>query len=58
MLDENLAGIGEMHAMAGAIEQRSPELVLEQAELARQRRLHHMEQLSRPRDTAGLGDRQ
>jgi hypothetical protein len=55
MRQQALAGFGEGHTAAIAVEQRLAQLDLERAYLARQRRLSHLQEGSRAREAAHFG---
>ena len=55
--DEDLAGVGQRHVAGGALHQRQPDLVLEPADLLRQRGLGDVLALGRAREVQLLGER-
>ncbi|MNS86056.1 hypothetical protein D3C72_1199410 [compost metagenome] len=56
LFEQEAAGLGQLQATAHAIEQRHAHLFLELADLARQRRLGHVQQGCRPRHIEFLRD--
>ena len=54
---EQLAGLGRHHLLADAVEQRLADLVLELADLVRQRRLGHVDAVGRLREAEVVGQR-
>ena len=55
--DQRLAGLGQAHMARGALDQRHPDLVLELADLLRQRRLGDVLGRRRAREVQFLGQR-
>ena len=58
ILEEGVAGFGQLHAARQSPEERRAELVLQRADLLRQRRLADAQPLGGAREVAGLGDRE
>ncbi len=55
LFEQEAAGLGQLQAPPDAIEQRHAHFLLELADLARQRRLGHVQQGCRPRHIEFLG---
>jgi hypothetical protein len=53
---EGAAGVGEARAAPPALEERLPELPLEDPDAAAQGRLREVDRPCRPREVAGVGD--
>ncbi len=58
LVQQRLARLGQLHAGRCAQEQRRPHLVFQRLDLARQRRLRHVQALGRAGEVALFGDRQ
>ena len=57
MLDQELAGLGQLELMRGAVQQLDAELLLEKPHLPAERRLGDVQPLGRPREVPLPRDR-